>query len=505
MPQKTEVIRNKPEYTRRKKNRRGASRKEMAEDAAQPHKRMKGEIKFKDPEYYERKAAHDQWEKEREHEKRSEASKKAAETKKKNEERRRREAEFLRKVPKMEKMIARLRQQQSQASSVKSKKKLQKKMDKIVKKIEHMKLKFEDAQRIHSYRPKKFRDRDEKSTAKKQVSDWRWAQNPGRYDYPGVDTKDTKYNPFTYQEDRRQDLFEFDSKQYKKAKSLLTNRLSKKKLKEMDASQLSSIKNITSGEASVMVQKARILGDNIKEETDPVRKKKMQELHRKMQDTGLALTKKLHRIDEAYEKKTSGKHFAFHPFGYKKTSDPNKNVKNIQASLKKMEADYARTIKQAERLADKFPSNSKAFVQQYRKDLYRRKQELGELIILGEVQPAVRREYGFYSRKKQELKDEIAFLEKIRKKENEKAKMEKWEKKAQKNLEKQKKRDDRYSKKAMGMRTRLAEIERAIASNEKQAEQLRKEGSRTRLGRIERALETHKKRKAKLEEKIRKG
>lgn len=46
-----------------------------------------------------------------------------------------------------------------------------------------------EAQKIQRKRPDKERIADAKKTSKKQATDIRWAQDPNKYDYPGVDTK----------------------------------------------------------------------------------------------------------------------------------------------------------------------------------------------------------------------------------------------------------------------------------------------------------------------------
>jgi hypothetical protein len=51
------------------------------------------------------------------------------------------------------------------------------------------------AQHIQSLRSGKARTSDAKTTSKKVVKDARWKKNPGKYDYPGVDTKGEGRDP----------------------------------------------------------------------------------------------------------------------------------------------------------------------------------------------------------------------------------------------------------------------------------------------------------------------
>ena len=51
------------------------------------------------------------------------------------------------------------------------------------------KLSFKEAKRIQKTRSKQARNRDSKTTSKKLVKDSRWKKNPGKFDFPGIDTK----------------------------------------------------------------------------------------------------------------------------------------------------------------------------------------------------------------------------------------------------------------------------------------------------------------------------
>ena len=51
------------------------------------------------------------------------------------------------------------------------------------------KLSVKEAKRIQSYRTKQARNRDSKTTSKKVIRDERWGMYPGKFDYPGIDTK----------------------------------------------------------------------------------------------------------------------------------------------------------------------------------------------------------------------------------------------------------------------------------------------------------------------------
>lgn len=67
------------------------------------------------------------------------------------------------------------------------KKKKKKKKKKTSSKV--IKVPSSAAEYIQKSRSGKARSRDAKTTAKKVVKDSRWIHNPGRFDYPNVDTK----------------------------------------------------------------------------------------------------------------------------------------------------------------------------------------------------------------------------------------------------------------------------------------------------------------------------
>jgi hypothetical protein len=51
------------------------------------------------------------------------------------------------------------------------------------------KLSLKEALKVHRKRSKMARNQDRKKTSKSVITDDRWAKNPGKHDYPGVDTE----------------------------------------------------------------------------------------------------------------------------------------------------------------------------------------------------------------------------------------------------------------------------------------------------------------------------
>jgi len=59
----------------------------------------------------------------------------------------------------------------------------------VAKKKTNQKLSFKEAKRVQKTRSKQARNRDSSTTSKKVIKDVRWKKEPGKFDYPKIDTK----------------------------------------------------------------------------------------------------------------------------------------------------------------------------------------------------------------------------------------------------------------------------------------------------------------------------
>lgn len=85
---------------------------------------------------------------------------------------------------------------------------------KLIKKVRARPLSKQDAQKIHAERPKRARTADERHTSKQKATDHRWRLQPEKYDYPGVDTPDRSYNPWTEQKVKEQKSTQFRRRRF---------------------------------------------------------------------------------------------------------------------------------------------------------------------------------------------------------------------------------------------------------------------------------------------------
>lgn len=70
--------------------------------------------------------------------------------------------------------------------------------------LKRIKISSSMAENVQSSRSGKSRNLDSRTTSKKLVKDSRWISNPGKFDYPGVDTKGEGKDPhYEYKMDRK--------------------------------------------------------------------------------------------------------------------------------------------------------------------------------------------------------------------------------------------------------------------------------------------------------------
>jgi hypothetical protein len=182
-------------HTRAEKVRRRTVNKKDLPKFAKRSKKMDIKFEVNDPDYLARKAENDAWLAKKEHEKRQEAAQKAAETRRQNDIKRAERDLFLKKVEKMEQTIARLEAARKMAKTKAERKQIATKL-KAAKK-EYRKLNIDDTRRIHgTLRTLSAIKRDQKNRSKRIANDWRWLENPGQYDYEGVDTPGSPPNPY---------------------------------------------------------------------------------------------------------------------------------------------------------------------------------------------------------------------------------------------------------------------------------------------------------------------
>jgi len=140
------------------------------------------------------------WYNAREFKKRSESAKKGVKTRKINKEKKARTQEFLKTLKKLDVVAKELEEKADSLErfSINDKNKarkkaIQKDVDKtraIIKKFRE--ISYEMAIKIHHKRSLSAQAKDNKSLSKNIAKDIRWSRDPGKYDYPGVDTPDTK-------------------------------------------------------------------------------------------------------------------------------------------------------------------------------------------------------------------------------------------------------------------------------------------------------------------------
>jgi len=140
------------------------------------------------------------WENKREHEKRSKSAIKGVKTRKHNKEKKKRSQEFIATLQKldffavnMEKKAEELERLSINVKDKTRKASIQKDVDKVRETIRKFRaISYEMAIKIHHKRTLKAQAKDNKTLSKHTAKDVRWSRDPAKYDFPGVDTPDTK-------------------------------------------------------------------------------------------------------------------------------------------------------------------------------------------------------------------------------------------------------------------------------------------------------------------------